>query len=198
MRLITLASPHPAELFCLKAALSLPEIWVHIRKPGISNQEQEAYLSAFSEAEKARIVVHQKQDIALANGLINLHLKSSERERIEFYPLAKAGKIQLSTSTHSWATFNQLDPVFSAAFISPIYPSISKPGYGLKEQLPLDTERQNKQTKLIALGGLNAQRLTLLKNKGFDDYALCGAIWEASNPLTEIIRCYKIIHSCLV
>lgn len=198
MRLITLASNHPAELICLKEALSLPEMWVHIRKPSISNKEQDSYLCAFSDAEKERIVVHQKQDIAIDNGLINLHLKSTERERIKFYPQVKTGYLRLSTSTHSWTEFNELNSLFEAAFISPIYRSISKPGYGLKEQLALGMERQNKETKLIALGGLNAQRLTELKNKGFDDYALCGAIWEASNPLTEIIRCYKIIHSSSV
>jgi len=193
MRLITLPQQHPQEIDVLKEALHLPNMWVHVRRPGASFMDMFTYLLQFSTEERARIVLHQQQEMAIEMGINNLHIPTVQRAD-ENYRVEKVKHLRVTTSTHSWAEFNGLSDLFKAAFISPLFPSISKEGYGKEQQINGTAERKNLHTEAIALGGIDATKLTQIKDKGFSDYALCGAIWHSKNPLKELKRCYRIIH----
>lgn len=194
MRLITLPHQHPKEIEFLKEALRLPQMWVHVRRPGASFMEMLTYLLQFSEQERSRIVLHQQQQVALVMGIQSLHIPTPIREAGN-YPQEKIEGLIMSTSTHSWDEFNALSSLFKFAFISPLFPSISKEGYGCEQQIESPIKRVNQHTEAIALGGIDATKLAIIKDKGFADYALCGAIWHSQTPTKELIRCYKLIHS---
>lgn len=194
MRLITLPQQHPLEIELLKKALRFPHMWVHVRKPKATFMEMLTYLLQFSEKERQRIVLHQQQQVSLVMGINNLHVPTPLRQAGS-YPQENTEGLTMSTSTHSWDEFNALSNHFQFAFISPLFPSISKKGYGHKQQIDSRVERKNRHTEAIALGGIDATKLTYLKDKGFADYALCGAIWHSPNPIDELTKCYEIIHS---
>jgi thiamine-phosphate pyrophosphorylase len=102
----------------------------------------------------------------------------------------------LSTSTHSIEDFNELDPAFDYAFISPVFTSISKENYHPKTDLfEQIKKRTNHKTQLIALSGISADNIRQTLISGFDDVALLGIIWKSSNPIENFKSCLQIALS---
>jgi thiamine-phosphate pyrophosphorylase len=189
MRVITLNESSKEEVRTLRKLLEWPGIYVHIRKPLITEVAFGRYLSQFSEADRPRLITHQHYAIALDNGVAHMHLPAHARAGL---PGASPG-VYASTSTHGWDEFNQLGTAFRSAFIGPVFPSISKPGYGTHQQLAF-TGRTNFAMQAIALGGISAENIGALSDAHFDDVALCGAIWQARDPLQEAARCYQLLQ----
>jgi thiamine-phosphate pyrophosphorylase len=92
--------------------------------------------------------------------------------------------------------FNALDNVFEYAFLSPIFPSISKEGYTSKtDWFEAVKNRSNHTIKLIALGGIESKNAELALENGFDNIALLGTIWNQNNPIENFKSCQKIVQS---
>ncbi|SMG31597.1 thiamine phosphate synthase [Sphingobacterium psychroaquaticum] len=200
MRILTLPENTNDEIQMLRILLELPELLVHIRKPFHSEKEMATYIMQFTPDERLRLVMHQHHEISIDLGVRHLHFPAAMRDNgISMFTNKRhsgtISTVRWSTSTHSWEEYLALSSSFDAAFISPLYPSFSKPGYGMGRPIIWEDKRSNHTTKLIGLGGINAERLTALKNSTFDDFALCGALWYASDTIKEAQTCYKIIHS---
>ena len=159
----------------------------HIRKPGLDDRAVAKYIEQIDKENYGRIVIHDMPKVAQEYGINRLHY--SERERNKSLLKSKQEFI-FSTSVHSMATFNNLDTLWEYAFISPIYPSISKIGYGvdaaIAKQLKL---RTNHKTKLIGLGGMTPNNIHEAETLGVDGVALLGAIWQSKNPLHTFKLC---------
>src|SRR5207248_661643 len=111
---------------------------------------------------------------------------------------SESNDIIKSTSVHSINYFNDLNPKsihkFDYAFLSPIYPSISKPEYSSKINLAETIkQRTNFSTKLIALGGITSENIKTIFENGFDDAAILGTIWASNNPIENFKRCQQIV-----
>lgn len=105
-------------------------------------------------------------------------------------------RIHLSTSVHTIEDFNLLKKYFDYAFLSPVYNSISKENYKSKiDLLNAIKGRTNFNTKLVALGGIEAQNIKKTLDAGFDDVALLGTIWDAGNPIKNFKLCQQIVLS---
>lgn len=191
MRIISLPGLCNAEIGLLKVMLHEPYTWIHVRKPEATAATMKMYVAEFSHLERRRLVMHQFQEEALDWGIPNIHFPARKR-RDSLKTCFKSAQL-ISTSTHNWDEFNSLAAPFDAAFLSPFFPSISKEGYGKNKTIRLG-KRTNKRTQLIALGGLDAQRIQTLKTAEIDDFAFCGAIWQATNPLKTFYQCYHSIH----
>lgn len=190
MRLITWPTAIESEVAILCQLLAETQTIVHIRKPYMTDMDFARYLNKFSHAERQRFVAHQHYKIACDYGLRYFHSPTRLREA---HLADNFMQFKLfSTSTHSWDEFNQLDKAYSAAFLSPVFPSISKTGYGVAERIKLKG-RSNWHTQLIALGGIDRQRIATLVNSDFDDFALCGAVWQSADPLREALICYDAV-----
>jgi thiamine-phosphate pyrophosphorylase len=86
---------------------------------------------------------------------------------------------------------------FDSIFYGPMFPSISKRGYGrpvradeaeLAEFLQTrggarEAKCNGRRTEVIAIGGITAQRLERCDALGFDGAAVLGAIWAAADPV---------------
>jgi thiamine-phosphate pyrophosphorylase len=82
------------------------------------------------------------------------------------------------------------------SFISPVFPSISKKGYGQDTKIIEDlTYRNNIHVKLIALGGIDEYTIKKVFQTGADGAALLGAIWNSSTPVDVFKKCRDIILS---
>lgn len=110
-----------------------------------------------------------------------------------------AFKQQISTKYHSkivlhaeYFKFHSLKELenckekYDYAFLSPVFDSISKAGYeshmDLKE---VEKVLKNREDKIIALGGIDEDKIDTVKALGFSGIALLGAIWKSDNPVEK-------------
>ena len=132
MKTIVITSPH----FIAEEINRLYEIYrlgvraIHIRKPKASEAELELFLDYLLKVVPAScIAVHALTPLTTRRRAITLHLPAAlrgfrDRPRSEGRPF--------STSAHSLEELNELGARYDYMFLSPIFPSISKPGYAKK------------------------------------------------------------------
>ncbi len=90
-----------------------------------------------------------------------------------------------SKSFHTLFDANRESMLLEYGFISPIYDSISKPGYrgAFKKEELQRFLADFKKFDLFALGGVTVEKLDDLKSMGFKGAAVMGALWFARDPL---------------
>ena len=92
-------------------------------------------------------------------------------------PQIPAGSGLRSVSCHSLSEIRKwsLDPAVHYQTLSPIFDSISKPGY----RSPFRTEDlKDIPAGTVALGGVTPQRIPILKENGFSGAAILGWVWR--------------------
>ena len=152
---------------------------LHIRKPDLSATEMRSFLSEIKSDFRGQLVLHSHHHLASAFGINRIHFSESERKKTvalfgkSAFETFKTKGFHLSTSVHGMEDFNALSNTFEYAFLSPIFPSISKEGYSTKTNLfEAIKNRSNYATKLIALGGIESKNAELTLENGFDNVAL--------------------------
>lgn len=170
---------------------------LHIRKPSFSEVETAKFIHQIKHKYRKNLVLHHHHEIAADFGVNRIHFSETERKkRIDFTGLSD---LILSTSTHSIEDFNALENIFKYAFLSPVFPSISKENYIPKTDLFEDLKlRVNFNTKAIALGGIHSGNIQETLQNVFDNVALLGTIWNSSNPIKNFKLCQKIVLSLSV
>ncbi|MGO4875333.1 thiamine phosphate synthase [Pedobacter psychrotolerans] len=94
-----------------------------------------------------------------------------------------------STSVHQLAEI-PLMKTFEYVFFSPVFNSLSKPGYQGQLQDDFMLAKANIPPKVIALGGINESNLTTIRKMNFDGAAALGAIWN--KPEKAVINFKKL------
>lgn len=161
---------------------------LHVRKPHAPPTAVFRYIRSIGKDYLDRVALHYHHGIAEDLGITRLHFSEKERRADQHRPFI--GKYTLSTSVHRLADFDQLGKAWSYAFLSPAFPSISKPGYGVDDAL-VDRfgQRRNRDVKLIALGGVHQGNMARALSAGADGVALNGAVWRHPNPLKIVTLC---------
>lgn len=150
---------------------------VHLRKPASEAAEMAALIEAIPADLYPRLSLHDHFQLAMRYGLGGVHLNSRN-------PKAPDGRHGLlSRSLHSINEVRHLGPEFDYAFISPVYPSISKPGY--KAEFSIDDLRPWLSRRIYALGGVSPDKLPQLQEAGFGGVAMLGAVWRAEVDLSH-------------
>ncbi|MGA9637658.1 thiamine phosphate synthase [Flavobacterium sp.] len=166
----------------------------HVRKPDFSATEMKAFVLAIGLEHSPKLVLHSHHQLAAALGINRLHFTTKDRATNPVRVLNPNWVI--STSTHSIQEFNNINNCFEYAFLSPVYPSISKTNYQPDTNLfEVVKNRSNFQTKLIGLGGMEAQNIAEAIVNGFDDVALLGTIWNSETPIENFKLCQQIAPS---
>ncbi len=159
---------------------------LHLRKPEASKQEIERLLKQIHPSYYPRIILHEHLDLATIYPMGGVHLNRRSPE----IPQGFVGSI--SRSCHSLEEvvhYKALDYLF----LSPIFPSISKAGYGEAfplEQLKKATEEGLINRQIIALGGMDAHTIPQLRGIGFGGVAVLGALWGESPSVESVIKHY--------
>lgn len=167
----------------------------HLRKPGWSIAQYEAYVAQFSVAHQKKIHVHAL--MTSKNGLGGIHLPEGiwrNLSDVDWQVLRKeadAFKQQLSVSLHSFKGAKQALRYSDYAFLSPVYDSISKPEYRASTIVWEDIKEKPYHTKIIALGGVRMENYQALKNAGFDGVAVLGAFWESLAKKEDVALFWK-------
>lgn len=177
----------PNEIHFIHSLFEEGLLLFHIRKPDFSEEEMKMFLSEIGLEFRNRLVLHSQHQLASAFGINRIHF--TEKERTNPFRVSNPERIK-STSTHIIEDFNSLENEFDYAFLSPIYPSISKQHYVSNVNHLEDIEkRTNFSTKLIALGGISPENSKKTLEKGFEDVALLGSIWNSRNPIENFKLC---------
>lgn len=147
---------------------------LHLRKPGASREELERLLQQLPSEYLERIVTHEHFELVSARGLKGIHLNGRNPEA----PNGYTGHI--SCSCHSLQEAAERSPACDYVFLSPIYDSISKQGYAsayTRDSLLQARQAGILNSKVMALGGISAERLPEVKALGFGGAVLLGDVW---------------------
>lgn len=196
MKLIVITSPLflPDEAAHINALFEAGLEILHLRKPHSSADEVESLVQSVSEPFRNRIVLHEHFELVEQYGLKGIHLNA----RNPMPPKGYHGHI--SRSCHSLQEVEEWKNVCDYVFLSPIYDSISKEGYGAHfttEQLQDARLRGLIDEKVVALGGICADNIPEVKSFGFGGVALLGDIWsrEGADRVLHFKQLLQIINS---
>lgn len=181
---ITYPDFFPGEAEELIRMLHSGDIWrVHIRKPGHDAEETASLIEAIPRAYRHKLTIHYHPELAEKYELGGVHLNS----RCCSVPRGWRGYV--SRSFHSLEEIGQ--PVYDYAFLSPIFPSISKPGYS--PTLSPEEIRAAVDGRIFALGGVTDDRLSEVESMRFGGAALLGSVWRREIDM-DAFRLQFITH----
>jgi thiamine-phosphate pyrophosphorylase len=190
-RLVLLTSPTslPNEPRLLTELLAQGVERLHLRKPSWSASQLEALIQELPAHYCSRLVLHAYPHLVRQYQLGGLHLTGSQRAATKRRPALLPGQT-LSTSYHSLAEISQHRWHYDYVFLSPIFDSISKEGYGsnfdlaeVATFLQKLAARPGYCPQVLALGGVEAQNINLVQEAGFAGAAVLGTIWQSADPI---------------
>ena len=162
---------------------------LHVRKPFVDSDEMMDFIQKIDSEFHSQMVLHSHYDLAKNFNISRFHFREIDRQNGLFETFRDK---TISTSVHDIETFNELNEDWEYSFISPVFPSISKKGYGENSTILSDIKkRNNSNVKLIALGGINENNIQEVFDSEVDGVALLGVIWESNKPLNVFKKCKK-------
>ena len=164
---------------------------IHIRKPEASEPEIEELLKTLQAlgADMSRLTIHYNEPLARKYGLGGVHLRIEEL-------LAGAGEgLRRSCSAHGWTEAERAATDADYVFLSPLFDSISKPGYRSAIDPADAAERlRRRKGRIVALGGIRPANIARVRRIGFDGAAVLGAAWSADEKAVNTERTLKNYH----
>lgn len=156
----------------------------HLRKKDLSESEIRFFIEAIPIANLPKVVIHSHYHLAVEYGLRGIHVPSSFTDN--------HNSRHLSVSFHSLHEIDRFKAHFKYGFLSPVFDSISKLAYKSNFNL---TEVQQflyfQKNKIIALGGIDEDKIAKIKDCNFSGIALLGAIWQNSKPCEKFLQIKK-------
>ncbi|HAZ74383.1 MAG TPA: thiamine phosphate synthase [Rikenellaceae bacterium] len=153
---------------------------LHLRKPHCEEKALEDWIKDISEAYRRRIVLHDHFGLASQYSLGGVHLNSRNP-----LPPSRVPGMTISRSCHSIEELKAYKGQCDYLFLSPIYDSISKEGYGSafsRQTLDMAASEGIIDYKTYALGGVSIEHIEELKSIGFGGAAVLGALWQSDRP----------------
>lgn len=185
MKIIVITSPQSVKneaLICNTLfAYGLERL--HLRKPEAKEDIYRNFIEQIEPRYRNRIVLHGHYHLAKQYRLYGIHLKSGHGN--EYIHYRQFGHIGISC--HSLDEIAQIPFKPDYCFLSPIFDSISKPGYKSRfEKLP---EIDSLSVPVVALGGITPENLAICREKHFFGAAVLGYIWEKpEEALTRFLQ----------
>jgi thiamine-phosphate pyrophosphorylase len=138
------------------------------------------------------MVLHTHHDLAKSYGLCGIH----RRDDGSVIGLPKPGEGFTSRSCHDLSGLKAACGNFRAALISPLFPSLSKPGHGPSARITLaelgaflaSRDQRARQTDVFGLGGIDESTLEACYPLGLDGVAVLGAVWLSNDPVAAYRR----------
>ncbi len=191
--------PSETELVNQMLANGLPRL--HIRKPSFTINEYLNYISQIEEPYRPRLVIHGHYKLFTELSLGGIHLNESMRkDPITWAQLSEIPPSKISTSFHSWDEIEKNEFRYGYVFISPVFNSISKPGYMAGIELAGAKATKHKLAtenkycpEIMGLGGVGYDQIGVLHQYGFVGAVMLGAIWDSADPLSVFLKAKKVI-----
>ncbi|WP_298301062.1 thiamine phosphate synthase [Hydrotalea sp.] len=197
MKLIIITTPEnlPNETVMINQMFELGLERLHIRKPKAGIEDYRKYLDQINPIYHHLISVHAFPELLKDFTTIGFHCTGkiiNNSTKMDFV-FSNNPKI-ISASFHSWEELKNNNYPFDYIFISPIFNSMSKPGYTgniainriQSSRLAIKMEKKF-CPKIIGLGGISETNMHVLYNAGFEGVAIIGNIWLMPNAVTRFI-----------
>ncbi|QMV66949.1 thiamine phosphate synthase [Sphingobacterium paramultivorum] len=185
---LTAAEAIPSEKGIIDALFKEGLDILHLRKYHFTDLQMSKYVESIDSTYLDRLVLHSHPHLSAELGIARIHM--NEKNRKDRSTNQMLPTTICSTSVHDIDQFNSLDECWAYAFLSPLFPSISKVGYGVYnarlDQLP---SRSNFTVGLIGLGGINQDNCLIPVQQGADGIALYGTLWKHPEPVQNFIAC---------
>ncbi len=184
--IITQPTHHLNEIEIVNYLLDLNLATLHLRKPDFTLDMMRDFLNDIPSKNHNKIVVHNHFELIKEYNLKGIHFTRHNNHQINDYNSLKISK---SISTHSLEEIENLPSIFNYYFLSPIFSSTSKPGYGgdsYNLQIIKEFINTHSQKKLVALSGITHKNILEVKNCGFYGAAILGDFWNVCNENSNI------------
>ncbi|MDE7375975.1 MAG: thiamine phosphate synthase [Muribaculaceae bacterium] len=155
--------------------------WLHLRHPAASEQQMQALLDSIPNQLRSKIRIHSHFSLIDEFGLAGAHLNSRWQEW--------DGDCSFTRSCHASEELSNCGQ-YAYSTLSPIFPSISKPGYKADFELASLSDAIS-QSHVVALGGVTPDKTPLLQALGFEGAAYLGYAWQGD--LLHNLRQIKIM-----
>ncbi|GGE65715.1 thiamine-phosphate pyrophosphorylase [Pedobacter psychrotolerans] len=157
----------------------------HLRKPEWNIHQFVNLLEGIDQAFHPNIALHQHHMLTDNFNIKRLHYPEKHRVNSgaeKWYDQKQKGYV-LSTSIHHLAEI-PLMKEFEYVFFSPVFNSLSKPGYQSLLEEDFVLKKKNHEPKVIALGGVDETNLKNAVKMNFNGVAILGAIWNTPELAT--------------
>lgn len=148
---------------------------IHLRKPEADIDYCRALLEQLTPAERSKIVIHDYVTLYEEYALRGVHLNRN----IPKLPAGYSGS--RTRSCHSFDEVARYKDECDYLFLSPVFDSISKQGYRsafTHDELVWASQQGIIDKKVVALGGVTADKIAYLESLCFGGVALSGAIYR--------------------
>lgn len=174
----------------------------HLRKPGLKKAEYLQMLQLIRPKYLKRVMLHDHFELASKYNVRGLHIKKdffNEKagDLKEVLRTAKSKGLLISSGFHSFKNFELISKDLSYVFLSPVYNSISKPGYNSKidmSEAATYLKSKSSRTRVVALGGIDVGTMKEVQASGFQGAALLGAIWCSENPFLKFREIKQVLR----
>ena len=158
---------------------------IHLRKPEATINECRQLLTKLTDAERAKIIIHDYPELYNEFSLKGIHINKNITSLPDGYNGFK------TRSCHSFEEIKRYKDSYDYLFLSPIFDSISKTGYKSgfsREELLQASADGTIDHKVIALGGVTLDMTPYLKQLNFGGIAMIGGIYNINiiNNLTNL------------
>lgn len=199
MEIIVISSPDliENEAEVINALFNAGMHLFHIRKPNASLPELRKLLKDIDPGYRAMLVLHQHQVLCDEYRLNRRHYPEALRRQHDasYFADQRQRGIKLSTSIHKLESLPEFT-AFDYVFFSPVFNSISKPGYQTNIPANFTLPEKSGLPGVIALGGIEACNVEKVSAMNFDGIAVLGAIWNrGGSPLKNF---KQIQYACSV
>ena len=173
MKLIAITKPYfyEGEAAVIRRLLENGFDFIHLRKPDADIEYCRELLKKLSFEERSKIIIHDYHKLYEEFSLKGIHINKNVTCLPKGYQGFK------TRSCHSLEDVKLYKDDFDYVFLSPIFDSISKQGYksAFTEEVLRDASREGIiDEKVVALGGVTFEKISLLKDLGFGGAAMMG------------------------
>jgi thiamine-phosphate pyrophosphorylase len=168
----------PEEKSIINFLLHHFEVTFHLRKPDFTQKEMADFLNGIDSTLHKKIVLHSHHRLSKSYNIKGIHFTHHNKQHRNEYISYTGTK---SISTHSLEEIKSYNYPFDYYFLSPVFPSTSKPGYGGNQfNFPLLKQfiSEHPKKKIVALSGINTNTIKQVKQLGFYGAAILGDFWN--------------------
>lgn len=157
--------------------------YYHLRKPNKSETAYARFLSQIDKQYHQHIVLHQHHNLTNDFRVKGIYLQEQPRVNLQdtlqkYVDDFKNNGFTVSSSFHHPDTIKKCRVAFDYHLLSPVFSSISKKGYEGKGFSVNGIDKT-----IIGMGGVTADNLSEIKQKGFKGAGILGGVWNQENPL---------------
>lgn len=158
---------------------------LHLRKPKLSSTKLEALIQEIPNQYHDRIMIHGHYDLAIKYKLKGIHLHRSDRKPKwqnkwkRFWLKMKHPTLKISATFSTVQSFRENEWSFDYVLVGPLF--TSQAHYHLDDQATvssLKSQISDAGKPIFAIGGVNEDRLPLIREVGFAGVGISGVIWK--------------------